>query len=76
MSDRTTHPSILDCGLLKLLTGYSKPADVAKCLRRQGIAVFSGREGVFTTIELINAAGGLDSSGDHSQKKYAPDDIG
>lgn len=42
------------------LTGYTKPADVAVCLDRQGVKYFLGkRNRVWTTKEALNAALGL-----------------
>lgn len=45
------------------LTGYTRPADVERCLRDQGVKYFWGKDGPWTTLELINAAGGLRQSG-------------
>lgn len=44
---------------LQELTGYTRPADIERCLKKQGIGVFWGRKGPWTTMALINAAGGL-----------------
>lgn len=44
---------------LRLITGYTRAADVERCLADQGIHCFRGRDGIWTTIDLINAAGGL-----------------
>lgn len=52
--------SLIGCKQLMEITGYQRPADVARCLREQGVHVFEGRCGPWTTIELINLAGGLD----------------
>jgi hypothetical protein len=42
------------------ITGYERSGDVERCLRAQGIRMFKGKGGVpWTTIDLINAAGGL-----------------
>lgn len=52
--------TILGFSELRAITGYSRAGDVARCLRKQGVRVFLGRGGSpWTTIELINAAGGL-----------------
>ena len=40
-------------------TGYKRQSDLERCLREQGVHVFYGKDGVWTTIDLINAAGGL-----------------
>lgn len=50
---------ILDCDDIRAITGYQRPADAARCLRSQGVVVFDSRRGPWTTIDLINQAGGL-----------------
>lgn len=50
---------VLSCEDLKEITGYQRPGDVARCLRDQGVRVFNGRSGPWTTLDLINQAGGL-----------------
>jgi hypothetical protein len=49
----------LDFAALRRLTGYVRQADVERCLKRQGIRYFVGRSGVWTTVDLVNAAGGI-----------------
>lgn len=45
---------------LQQLTGYSRPADIALCLDKQGVKYFIGSRGrVWTTQEALNAALGL-----------------
>ncbi len=44
---------------LKERTGYQRRGDVENCLKKQGIRFFIGRAGVWTTVDLVNAAGGL-----------------
>ncbi|HBO3767522.1 DUF4224 domain-containing protein [Pseudomonas aeruginosa] len=44
---------------LQQLTGYTKRSGVEQALRKQGIRWFWGRHGPWTTVELINQAGGL-----------------
>jgi hypothetical protein len=51
--------SVLSCDDLRAITGYQRAADVERCLRDQGVKIFYGRSGPWTTIELINQAGGL-----------------
>lgn len=51
--------NVLDCDDIRAITGYRRPADAARCLRDQGVAVFDSRRGPWTTIDLINKAGGL-----------------
>ena len=46
--------------LLKELTGYKKPVDIAACLAKQGIPFFIGKRGkVWTTLGALNAAVGV-----------------
>jgi hypothetical protein len=51
--------SILESADLLAITGYEKPGDAARALRKQGVHVFEGKAGIFTTVELLNAAGGI-----------------
>ena len=44
---------------LKVITGYARRADVERTLHAQGIRLFRGRTGPWTTLELVNQAGGL-----------------
>jgi len=37
--------------------GMSRPGPCKKRLEAQGIAVFNGRNGIWTTLTLVNAAG-------------------
>lgn len=64
--------NVLDCDELKAITGYQRPADAARCLREQGVVVFNGRRGPWTTIDLINRAGGIE---DAPGKELSPSDI-
>lgn len=67
--------SIVECEDICAITGYERPADAARCLREQGIKVFEGRNGrPWTTIGLIEAAGGLLPSGQYIDK-YDPADV-
>lgn len=50
---------ILEFEDLKKLLGLHRAADVERHLDRLGIRHFAGRAGVWTTIDLVNAAGGL-----------------
>ena len=54
-----SNATVLSCEDLKKITGYQRPGDVARCLREQGVQVFNGKSGPWTTIDLINKAGGL-----------------
>lgn len=51
--------SVLEFEELKRITGYSRRADVERALRSQGIRIFIGRKGPWTTVDLVNQAGGL-----------------
>ena len=42
---------------LKRITGYARRADVERTLHEQGIRIFRGRTGPWTTVELINPGG-------------------
>lgn len=44
---------------LQRITGYTRRSDVEKVLRSEGIKVFLGRKGPWTTIDLVNHAGGI-----------------
>lgn len=44
---------------LQQLTGYKRPADVERCLKRQGVPLFTGKDGPFTTQDALNQALGL-----------------
>ncbi|GHC19194.1 DUF4224 domain-containing protein [Aidingimonas halophila] len=51
--------NVLSCDELRAITGYQRAADIERCLVEQGVTVFRGRLGPWTTIDLINQAGGL-----------------
>lgn len=63
---------VLDFEALRALTRYQRAGDVERCLRQQGIRVFYARDGVWTTLELINAAGGLQPAA-NAPDAYPPD---
>ena len=65
--------SLLQTSDLLALTGYQKAGDAARCLRRQGITVFEGKDGPWTTLQLVNAAGGLREFG--GVGAYKPDEV-
>ncbi len=50
---------VLGADELKEITGYQRTSDVERCLESQGIRFFHGKNGPWTTIDLINAAKGL-----------------
>lgn len=53
---------VLSTADLRAITSYERDADVRRCLESQGIRCFWGKDGVWTTIDLINAAGGLQAA--------------
>ena len=42
---------------LRELTGYTRDADIRRCLEKQGIVFFEGKDGPWTTEALIELAG-------------------
>jgi hypothetical protein len=50
---------VLEFEDLQRVTGYTRRSDVERALRSQGIRIFIGRHGPWTTLDLINQAGGL-----------------
>ena len=53
---------------LKAATGYDRPGDLEKCLRKNGIQVLYGKNGkIFTTLDAINAALGVKSGEDENE---------
>jgi len=66
--------SILTTADLLAITGYDRPGDAARKLRAQGIRVFEGKAGPWTTLELVNAAGGI-VPGPANAEAYRPDDV-
>lgn len=61
---------VLEFEELQRITGYTRRADVEKTLRAQGIKIFTGRKGPWTTIDLVNQAGGLRAADNDT---YGPD---
>ena len=48
---------ILNSEDLKEITGYKLDGPLKNFLENQGIAVFNGKNGIWTTMELVKAAG-------------------
>lgn len=44
---------------LKALTGYSRLGDLERCLQKAGIPFKYGKDGIWTTIDAVNAGLGL-----------------
>lgn len=55
---------------LQRITGYQRRSDVERTLNQQGIRLFRGKSGPWTTIDLINLAGGV---GQGKQERYDAD---
>lgn len=53
---------LLSTAELEQATGYRRPRDIERCLEQAGVRYFPGKDGPWTTIDLINAAGGLRSA--------------
>lgn len=47
---------VLTTADLQATTGYDRVGDIRRCLEKQGIAYFTGKDGVWTTIGLMEAA--------------------
>lgn len=52
-------PGVLTFQDLQHVTGYQRRSDVERSLIDQGVRIFRGRCGPWTTIDLINQAGGI-----------------
>lgn len=63
--------SALQFADLQQLTGYTRLSDVERCLRAQGVPFKRGRDGVWTTMEALNAALGVSWSG--NEPDYSPE---
>lgn len=57
---------------LRRILKYRTGAAIARCLERQGVKVFWGKDGPWTTLALINQAGGLTPA---SNEAYRPEDL-
>lgn len=55
----TTTSEVLTFEDLQRITGYQRRSDVERTLIQQGIHMFRGKAGPWTTIDLINRAGGV-----------------
>jgi len=53
--------ALVDINELKAVTGYKQASDVEKCLRKDGVRFLYGKAGIYTTIDALNAAMGLQS---------------
>ena len=53
--------SVLTFEDLQRITGYQRRSDVERSLITQGIRMFRGRTGPWTTLDLIHQAAGIES---------------
>ncbi len=60
---------------LKTITGYKRRGDVERCLRDQGIKVFCSKNGPWTTVDLVNQAGGFKQTAANDDDQYRPEDL-
>jgi len=66
--------TILNLAALCDITGYARAGDVERCLRQQGIKVFHGKGGApWTTLELVNFAGGIQAAVSNESDSYTAD---
>jgi hypothetical protein len=69
----------VNAGILKLadlleILGFEHAGQVERCLRQQGIRYFHGKGGApWTTIDLIDQAGGLNPRATSDNGPYSPD---
>lgn len=54
-----TNQNVLTFEDLQQLTGYKRAADVESALEESGIRYFASRKGCWTSLALVNAAGGI-----------------
>lgn len=59
-----TVPGVLTFEDLQHITGYQRRSDVERSLVEQGVRIFRGRSGPWTTLDLINKAGGIKPDSD------------
>ena len=65
---------VLNLDDLREATGYTRQADIERCLRKQGVRYFYGRQGIWTTIEALNAALGVAAPA-ANDGAYSPEEI-
>ena len=52
--------NLVDSDELSRATGYERPGDIEKCLRKNGVPVLYGKNGkIFTTVDAVNTALGI-----------------
>lgn len=75
METADVHPSIVTPAMLRALSGLERATAVCRWANSQGIRTFDSRDGPWTTIELINAAGGLSPPGPTPVEQYSVEDF-
>ena len=58
---------------LKIATGYDRPGDVEKCLKKNGVRFLYGKSGIYTTLDALNAAMGLKQGGSPDRENNKTD---
>ena len=66
-------PSALAPEDLERLTGYQRQGDIEKWLRQNGVPFFRGRAGVWTTLDAVNQALGLNGNRPRAASPADPD---
>jgi len=64
----TINPNVLTFSDLQEITHCQRVGDVKRALDENGIRYFSGKQSVWTTIALVNAAGGIVGTEQESQR--------
>ena len=65
---------ILEHEDLARVTRYTRMADIAACLDRQGVKYFHGRNGLWTTQAALDAALGIAPAAGNDAR-YKPDEV-
>lgn len=68
--------SVLTTDDLMRATGYDREGDLKRMFDQQGIRWFPGKGGrPWTTIALINQAGGLSAAANQESRPLGPEDV-
>lgn len=68
----TANPHIVDASQLRERSGKRNASAVRRWASRQGIRVFDGKDGPWTTLEALNKALGVSSANDDY---YTPEQV-
>ena len=60
---------LISLNKLKEITGYKTAPAVEQCLTKNGVRFLYGRNGIYTTIDAINAAMGLKDQDTNNTKE-------